>query len=81
MAFFHVKAGDTVTRMFAGKIPMNLKVSYVTDKLIVCGKDEHSGWCFDRKVGFEVDKQIGWGLQKNGSIHTGSYLVPYQPKD
>ena len=71
--FTHVKPGDTVRRMLAGVIPMDLKVGLVTDELIICGTDEDSGWCFCRKTGLEVDKLLGWGPD----THTGSYLVPY----
>jgi hypothetical protein len=67
--FEHVQVGDTVTRMLAGQYPMILKVTQITDDLIVCG--EH-GWTFDRKTGAEVDDEIGWG-PRHGV--TGSHLV------
>ncbi len=51
--FSHIKVGDTVTRMLAGKIPMELKVTDVTDIAIICG-----WWTFDRKTGVEIDDDI-----------------------
>ncbi len=82
--FSYVKVGDTITRMLAGTVPMKLKVSIVTDTLIISGLDEDSGWCFDRKTGAEVDKQLGWGIRdKDGNLSpTGSFLVhPSQPEE
>ena len=45
--------GDTVTRLLAGKIPMELPVTDVTDSRIVCG-----WWEFDRDTGIEIDEEI-----------------------
>ena len=67
MTFTHVRTGDTVTRMLAGVVPMVLRVTSVTDRLIVCGD-----WTFDRETGVEEDEEIGWGVKFG---HTGSYLV------
>ncbi len=53
MTFEHVKVGDTVTRMLAGVVPMELKVSEVTEDRIVCG-----AWEFDRITGHEIDEEI-----------------------
>jgi hypothetical protein len=76
--FSHVKVGDIVTRMLAGTVPTKLRVSIVTNDLIISGPDEESGWCFDRKTGAEVDKQLGWGIRDaEGNLSpTGSFLVP-----
>jgi hypothetical protein len=61
-----VSVGDTVTRLLGGEIPHGLKVSEVTDTLIVCGP-----WTFDKATGAEVDEDLDWGpLPK----HTGSFL-------
>lgn len=60
----NVKVGDRVTRMMGGEIPMDLKVSEVTDKLIICGP-----WSFDRETGAEIDEDLGWNVDR-----TGSYL-------
>ena len=57
--------------MLAGTIPMDLKVSFVTDELIISGPNEDSGWCFCRKTGVEVDKLLGWGP----NTLSGSHLV------
>lgn len=69
-----VKVGDKVTRMLAG-IPCELKVTAVTDELVICGGDEkeHVGWWFDKKTGAEVDEDLGWGPPPK---FTGSYLLP-----
>lgn len=53
MTFEHIKVGDIVTRMLAGTIPMELKVTEVTDTLIACGP-----WEFDRITGHEIDDMI-----------------------
>lgn len=58
-----VKVGDKVTRMLAGSIPMDLRVSEVTDKLIICGP-----WTFDRITGAEIDEELGWENDYTGSI-------------
>lgn len=48
-----IKEGDTVTRMLAGLIPMELKVTEITEDRIICGP-----WEFDRDLGVEIDKDI-----------------------
>lgn len=63
MAFEHVKAGDTVTRLICGTMPMELAVTKVDDKLIHCGP-----WTFDRVTGAEVDEDLGWGPAGTGSV-------------
>jgi len=67
-----IKIGDYVTRNLAG-IKMQLRVTDLTDNLIVCGGTaaSHNGWWFDRKTGAEVDAELGWGPV---SGVTGSYL-------
>lgn len=62
----NVKVGDRVVRMLAGSIPMELRVTDVTDKLILCGE-----WTFDRQTGAEVDEYLGWGPPP---AYTGSYI-------
>lgn len=54
MSFRDVKKGDTVHRMLAGTIPMDLIVTDITDDMIVTG----GGWEFDRDTGVEVDDMI-----------------------
>lgn len=66
--FTHVKVGDTVTRLLAGKIPMRLRVTEVTDVKIIAG----IGWEFDRKTGAEIDDDLNWGPPPKV---TGSFLV------
>ena len=60
-----MKVGDRVTRMLANELPMQLVVTDITDRLVVC-----SGYTFDRETGAETDEVLGWG--PGG---TGSYLV------
>ena len=61
-----IKAGDMVTRWLAGTIPMELRVSAVTDDRIICG-----GWEFDKKTGAEIDEDLGWGPPPK---MTGSFI-------
>lgn len=63
MTFEHVKAGDTVTRMICGTMPMQLKVTKVDETLIHCGD-----WTFDRITGGEVDEDLGWTAHRTGSV-------------
>ena len=79
-----IQVGDTVTRLLSSaKIPMQLKVAAIDDKFIYCGSDpvegadpaDYPGWKFDKTFGYEVDEDLGWGMQKNGEILTGSILV------
>jgi hypothetical protein len=69
--FFHVKAGDRVTRVMGGSIIMELLVTRVDDHLIHCG----GGWTFDRETGIEEDEELGWGVRFG---LTGSRLVPQE---
>ena len=64
------KPGDTAVREMCGEMP--LKVTEVTDKLIICGP-----WQFDRATGAEVDEELGWGPEFGC---TGSYLVRIIPQ-
>ena len=66
-----VKPGDMVKRMLAGIIPMTLRVTEVDEHLIHCGPQ---GWTFDRKTGFEVDDDLGWGPSRGV---TGSYIIEW----
>lgn len=70
--FRHVKTGDVVIRMLAGTHPVELKVTDITDDLIVCGD-----WTFERRTGAEVDEALGWGIRdENDHLSaTGSFLV------
>lgn len=61
-----VKVGDTVTRMLAGVVPMDLRVTAVDDRLIHCGD-----WTFDRSTGAEVDEDLGWDASVTGSMIVG----------
>jgi len=55
-----MKVGDEVTRMLSGYIPMQLKVTEITETEILCGPRD-VGWRFDRKTGAEIDEDLGWG--------------------
>ena len=61
-----MKVGDVVRRTLAGSVPMDLKITDITDTEIVCGP-----WRFDRATGAEIDEELGWG--PGG---TGSYIEP-----
>lgn len=67
MSFKHLKVGDRVVRMLAGKLPMDLKVTKVEGNIITCG-----WWTFDMETGAEIDEDLGWGPPPKW---TGSYLV------
>ena len=58
-----MKVGDQVTRMLAGSIPMELKITAIDDKFIHCGP-----WKFDKSTGAEVDEELGWGDKETGSF-------------
>ena len=64
MKLSDITTGTIVTRMMCG-MPMELRVTEVTDALIKCGP-----WEFDKLTGAEVDEELGWGRQE-----TGSYLL------
>lgn len=68
--FADVKVGDIVTRMLAGSIPMQLKVTAISKEFIYCGP-----WVFNRANGGEVDLELEW----DGVKTTGSYLVKGAP--
>ena len=66
MKISEVKTGDVVIRNMCG-VEMKLKVSEVTDDLIICGD-----WHFNRVTGGEVDEEIGSdGYDRVCSILTG----------
>jgi hypothetical protein len=65
--FKHVKVGDIVTRLFAGK-HYRMRVTDVSETLITAGM----GWQFDRETGVEEDADLGWGVRFG---LTGSRLV------
>jgi len=69
----NIKVGDTVTRLLAGTIPMELKVTEVTDDRIVCG-----GWEFDKATGVEIDEELGWGPppKMTGSFIKSGVMTP-----
>jgi len=68
-----MQIGDKVIRNLAG-LRMELKVTDLTDTLIICGGDrnEHSGWWFDRETGAEIDEELGWGPPPKS---TGSFII------
>lgn len=48
-----MRIGDEVTRMLAGVIPMQLKITDITPERIICGP-----WEFDKQTGNEIDDDI-----------------------
>lgn len=79
-SFRHLKKGDKVTRMLAGKLPMPMLVMEVSENRIFCVAEnagqEHweaeEMWQFDRDTGVEEDHDLGWGVQFG---QTGSFLT------
>jgi hypothetical protein len=67
-----LKIGDPVTRMLAGTVPMNLKVTAIDENIITCG-----WWTFNRATGGEVDADLGW----DGVSYTGSMLTEFRNTD
>jgi hypothetical protein len=61
--FMAVEAGDTVLRLLAGRVPMQLNVTLVDEDLIHCGP-----WTFSRRTGREVDPELSL---------SASYLANY----
>jgi len=62
-----MKVGDTVFRKI-GDMVMELKVSAITDRYIICGP-----WKFDKETGAEIDEDLGWN-----KTASGSYLVNFK---
>ena len=48
-----MKIVDIVTRMLMGDIPMKIKVTDITESMIICGS-----WGFDKITGVEIDDEI-----------------------
>jgi hypothetical protein len=64
-----LKVGDVVTRLLAGIIPMQLKVTEITENEIVCG-----AWKFHPATGGEIDEDLDW----DGVVRTGSRIEDYE---
>lgn len=64
--FTNIKVGDTVIRLLAESIRMELAVTAITDNRIICGP-----WTFDRSTGGEIDEELEW----DGVTHSGSRLI------
>ena len=58
--------GNVVTRWLASNIPMDFKITEVTDDRIIGGD-----WIFDRTTGAEIDEYLGWGPPP---LATGSFI-------
>lgn len=67
MTLAEVKVGDTVTRIIARTMRMELIVTHVTETEIHCGD-----WVFDRRTGAEIDDDLDWGPPPKA---TGSFLA------
>jgi hypothetical protein len=61
-----MNVGDMVTRLLAGSVEMELRVTALTEDRIICG-----GWEFDRATGAEIDEDLGWGPPPK---MTGSFI-------
>ena len=60
--FGNFQVGDQVTRMLSGIIPMELKVTEITEEFVHCGP-----YKFSKKTGLEIDEELGWTEYKSGS--------------
>ena len=77
--FHHLKPGDKITRMLAGKIAMPMQVTKVEGKIITCAAIEGDGlfegdWTFNADNGGEIDLDLGWDPPRTptGSVLTES---------
>ena len=68
VSFRHLKAGDKVTRMLAGTVPMTMIVKEVLPERLVCDVDEDPSpiidggyWEFCRNNLVEIDEEWCWG--------------------
>lgn len=70
--FGHLKVGDNVIRLLAGKIPHKLTVTEIKDDRLVCG-----WWEFDPITGAEIDEDLNWGPppKMTGSFITDDYVL------
>ena len=59
----NIRAGDMVERLLCGMLPMQLRVSQVTNDRIICG-----AWEFSRANGAELDEDLGWTGGESGSV-------------
>lgn len=62
-----MQVGDFVTRWLAGTIPMELRITEITNDRIICG----GGWEFDKVTGAEIDDDLNWGPPPK---MTGSFI-------
>ncbi|OAI41263.1 hypothetical protein AYO40_03520 [Planctomycetaceae bacterium SCGC AG-212-D15] len=67
MILDHIKPGDIVLRAVGESVMMAMKVTGITEDLIICGS-----WKFDRETGMEEDEDLGWGVAHG---RTGTKLV------
>jgi hypothetical protein len=67
-----IAVGDTVIRMLAGSVPIELEVTAIDDVHFHCGP-----WKFRRDTGAEVDE----GLSFDGLTRTGSYIKEVRRKE
>lgn len=77
MKLENVKVGDKLTRLLGGSIPMEVIVTIVNEKTVICGSPdgfvkgtEEDGWTFNRQNGAEIDTDLGW----DGVTVTGSFI-------
>lgn len=74
----HLKVGDRIDRYHGGGFMIEMEVTEITDKLLICaavsaqdGSLFYGEWAFDRETGMEEDDDLHWGV-KYGK--TGTYL-------
>jgi hypothetical protein len=78
MTFEHLKVGDRVDRYHGKGFFMQMQVTEVHDKTLICAAvmengrlTQFTGWKFNRKTGAEEDAELHWGTQFGA---TGTYL-------
>ena len=64
-----LKVGDIVTRLLGGVLPMQVRVTEINEKEIVCG-----AWKFHPATGGEIDEDLDW----DGVFRTGSQIEDYE---
>ena len=63
-----MNVGDMVTRLLGGSVPMELRITAITEDRIICGS-----WEFDKATGAEIDEDMGWGPPPKFAF-TGSFI-------
>lgn len=80
--FNTLQVGDFVCRCINDAlVPAPIKVIAIKDGAIYCCPPKANWpllecWTFDLTFGYEIDKDLGWGVLRRDRVVTGSYLLP-----